>query len=92
MYYILDAASILPVLALDVQEHHAVLDMCAAPGGKSVAISFLLGPKGTLTANEVSSSRRLRLKRVTDDYIPAHALAKIYITAHDAIHWHKFVT
>ncbi|KAF5883632.1 ATP-dependent DNA helicase PIF1, partial [Clarias magur] len=37
-YYLLDAASVLPVLALDVQPDHAVLDLCAGPGGKTLAI------------------------------------------------------
>lgn len=34
----MDAASVLPCLALDVQEGHNVLDLCAAPGGKTLAI------------------------------------------------------
>ena len=37
-YYLLDAASVLPCLALDVQEGHTVLDLCAAPGGKTLAL------------------------------------------------------
>lgn len=37
-YYLLNAASLLPVLALEVQDGEDVLDLCAAPGGKSVAI------------------------------------------------------
>lgn len=37
-YYLMDAASVLPCLALDVQEGHNVLDLCAAPGGKTLAL------------------------------------------------------
>lgn len=37
-YYCMDAASLLPVIALDVQRGDAVLDTCAAPGGKSLVI------------------------------------------------------
>nr|XP_051675123.1 tRNA (cytosine(34)-C(5))-methyltransferase, mitochondrial isoform X2 [Oryctolagus cuniculus] len=37
-YYLLNAASLLPVLALEVQDGEKVLDLCAAPGGKSVAL------------------------------------------------------
>lgn len=37
-YYLMDAASLLPCLALDVQEGHTVLDLCAAPGGKTLAL------------------------------------------------------
>jgi hypothetical protein len=37
-YYLLNAASLLPVLALELRDGEAVLDLCAAPGGKSVAL------------------------------------------------------
>ncbi|KAM6144609.1 tRNA (cytosine(34)-C(5))-methyltransferase, mitochondrial [Phoenicopterus ruber ruber] len=37
-YYLLNAASLLPVLALEVKDGEDVLDLCAAPGGKSVAM------------------------------------------------------
>lgn len=37
-YYLLNAASLLPVLALEVKDGETVLDLCAAPGGKSVAL------------------------------------------------------
>ena len=39
-------ASILPVLALNIQPQDTVLDMCAAPGGKSfIALQTLLPGK-----------------------------------------------
>lgn len=37
-YYLMDAASLLPVLALNVQRGDLVLDLCAAPGGKTLAL------------------------------------------------------
>lgn len=37
-YYLLNAASVLPVLALEVKDGEDVLDLCAAPGGKSITI------------------------------------------------------
>ncbi len=37
-YYPMDAASILPVLALDLRPDEEVLDMCAGPGGKTLAM------------------------------------------------------
>ncbi len=40
----MDGASILPVLALGIQPGDTVLDLCAAPGGKSLAILQTLLP------------------------------------------------
>lgn len=37
-YYLLNAASLLPVLALELKDGERVLDLCAAPGGKAVAL------------------------------------------------------
>ena len=37
-YYCMDAASLLPVIFLDVHRDNSVLDICSAPGGKTLAI------------------------------------------------------
>ena len=43
-YYPMDGSSLLPVIALDVEPDCDVLDLCAAPGGKSLAILQTLLP------------------------------------------------
>lgn len=63
-YYLLDASSLLPVLTLDIFPESTVLDMCAAPGGKSVLISQFLSTKGCLVASEVANNRRANLIKV----------------------------
>jgi len=40
----MDAASILPVLALNLEPFDSVLDLCAAPGGKTLAIMQTVFP------------------------------------------------
>lgn len=57
-YYPLDAASLFPVRALALEEGLRVFDLCAAPGGKSLAILQTLGEAGSLTCNDVSFERR----------------------------------
>lgn len=37
--FVQDAASVVPVLALDVKNDHCVLDLCAAPGSKTLHIA-----------------------------------------------------
>ena len=56
-----DAASALPVLALDPRPGEAVLDLCAAPGGKSAHIAERMRNTGTLVANEPMAGRRYTL-------------------------------
>lgn len=41
-WYWMDPASLVPPLALDIHPGHKVLDMCAAPGGKTLVIAHLL--------------------------------------------------
>ena len=40
----MDAASLLPVFALDLRPEDHVLDLCAAPGGKSLVMLQTLLP------------------------------------------------
>ncbi|KAK7107489.1 5-methylcytosine rRNA methyltransferase NSUN4-like [Littorina saxatilis] len=76
-YYLLDGASILPVLALDLRPHDNVLDLCAAPGGKTLAmLQIIISQGGHLTSNDVSQSRLRRLKTVLKSYFPQDLLSE----------------
>lgn len=56
--YILQAASsFLPVMALAPQEHERVLDMAAAPGGKSTHMAALMRNTGCIFSNDASKDR-----------------------------------
>ncbi|KAM8975983.1 tRNA (cytosine(34)-C(5))-methyltransferase, mitochondrial [Pelodytes ibericus] len=68
-YYMLNASSMLPVVALDVQDGDKVLDMCAAPGGKSIALLQCALP-GLLHCNEPDSHRSRWLKQTLESFVP----------------------
>jgi 16S rRNA C967 or C1407 C5-methylase (RsmB/RsmF family) len=95
VFYPMDAASLLPVILLDIQPHHAVLDMCAAPGGKALAVAQLLGLKpeqgGYLECNDTSPNRKMRLSTVLKAYIPHNCIGQTSVTLGDGTS-HHFVT
>ncbi|OQV16238.1 5-methylcytosine rRNA methyltransferase NSUN4 [Hypsibius exemplaris] len=68
-YYLMDGASLLPVLALGLKLGDRVLDMCAAPGGKSVAMLQTMLP-AQLVCSDISGSRLGRLQRVLKTFCP----------------------
>jgi len=61
LLYVQEAVQVLPVIALDPQPGDAVLDLCAAPGGKSTQIAARMEGIGPLVANEPSGRRQQAL-------------------------------
>lgn len=76
--YYLDIASRDIIEVLQVQQDESVLDMCAAPGGKSLVLLDKLKGTGALWSND--KERHARLRRVLQYYYPQDALR---ITAKD---------
>ncbi|KAM4604608.1 5-cytosine rRNA methyltransferase NSUN4 [Polymixia lowei] len=87
-YYLMDAASVLPCLALDVQGGHSVLDLCAAPGGKTLALLQTQAIR-FLCLNDASVSRTSRLRKVLRSYVPKELLTdeRLRITSFDGTKW-----
>lgn len=56
-YYVQEPSASSAVELLDVQENDIVLDLCAAPGGKSTQIAAKLNGKGLIWSNEIVGSR-----------------------------------
>ncbi len=63
LYYIQEPSALAAVSALDPQPGERVLDLCAAPGGKSTQIAGLMQGRGLLVCNEPAPARAQILSR-----------------------------
>lgn len=68
-HFLLDGASILPALMLNVNANDVVLDACAAPGGKSLVLLQTLMPE-RIVCNDLSKSRCYRIQEFFKQYLP----------------------
>lgn len=82
-----DESSMLPAYALDVKPGMRVLDMCAAPGGKTTHIAELMNDEGEVIAYDVhkhkiklikDNARRLGLKSIEAKSGDSRKLVEVY--------------
>ena len=57
LYYLQEPSAMTPANVLPVHEGDRVLDLCAAPGGKSTELGAKLHGTGLLVSNDISASR-----------------------------------
>jgi len=94
--YRMDPASVVAARALQVQPGDRVLDMCAAPGGKSlILIEAMCGLNiksqdlsvidltGHFVANELSAKRRHRMMTVIKRYLPKEVRSLVRMRGED---------
>lgn len=85
--YYLDIASFETANLLPVEKGMSVLDMCAAPGGKTLVIAKKLAGSGSLVSNDRSSDRRERLRKVISECLTEDERSIIKVTGFDATSW-----
>ncbi len=61
-----EEVSMLPALLLDVRPGMRVLDLCAAPGGKTAQVAVALANRGTVVANDVRIQRLRPLRHTVE--------------------------
>ena len=90
--YHLASASKIAAEALGIEPSMKVVDLCAAPGGKTLVLAKALDGRGSLVANERSRARRERLKRVLNEHLPDVMRLTVVVTGHDARRWCLYET
>ncbi|MBQ4119528.1 MAG: methyltransferase domain-containing protein [Clostridia bacterium] len=94
LIYVQEPAAMAPAECIDINPDWRVLDMCAAPGGKSTQLKNKLGENGVLISNEIIPSRckiltgnieRLGLTNTVTTCMDTGKLARIFEDTFDLI-------
>ncbi|MGN8644256.1 RsmB/NOP family class I SAM-dependent RNA methyltransferase [Catenibacterium mitsuokai] len=85
LYYIQEPSAMLVADALPIEPDDFVLDMCAAPGGKSCEIASRLTEEGVLIANDIEASRA----RILSENIERFGLDNTIVTNVDPMRFTK---
>ncbi|MBQ3136881.1 MAG: NOL1/NOP2/sun family putative RNA methylase [Clostridia bacterium] len=86
MIYVQEPGAMAPAECVEIQPDWAVLDMCAAPGGKSTQLKNKLGEKGVLVSNEIIPSRC----KILTGNIERLGLRNVITTCADTEHLTRF--
>lgn len=85
LYYIQEPSAMFVADALPIEPDDFVLDMCAAPGGKSCEIASRLTGEGVLIANDIEASRA----RILSENIERFGLDNTIVTNVDPMRFTK---
>ena len=65
-FYLQEPSAMLPAYLLNPKEGELVLDLCAAPGGKSMQASLLMHNKGLIVSNDIAHNRAFAISENTE--------------------------
>lgn len=68
LYYIQEPSAMAPVNVLLPEEGDVVLDLCAAPGGKTTQIASMLRASGLIVSNDINNNRVKAIVRNIEKY------------------------
>lgn len=82
--YFLDAASVVAASSLPLENAENILDMCAAPGGKTLVLASRMKSDAHLTSNDRAVPRVNRLTETCNSCLPEEARKRVAVTCSDA--------
>lgn len=85
--YYLDPASVFAACQLPLEGAKDILDLCAAPGGKTLILASNMDDDAVLVSNERSPSRKNRLVQVCNQCLPESISSRIKISCSDGSKW-----
>ena len=68
LYYIQEPSAMSPVTVLEPKKGEKILDLCAAPGGKSLQIASFTQDSGLLVTNDINDKRVKAIVRNVEKY------------------------
>ncbi|WP_053985329.1 RsmF rRNA methyltransferase first C-terminal domain-containing protein [Niameybacter massiliensis] len=68
LYYMQEPSAMAPGAYIPIEEGDKVLDLCAAPGGKSTQVGARLGQTGLLVSNDISATRAMALMKNIENF------------------------
>jgi len=85
--YFLDSASVLAALSLPLKGAENILDLCAAPGGKTLVLASRMPEDASLSSNERSPERKHRLATVVETCLPPEISERVKTSCSDGATW-----